>query len=69
MHICTVYVYFIGLDFLSLNLFWCWHLETNLTHFFKSMCWSACKMINFSAKQRLQHLVPLVYADDLQTID
>ena len=53
----------------SLNLFqYQHHSETNSDHLFKSLCWSACKMSGFSAKQRLQCLVPLVYLDDLQTM-
>ena len=44
-------------------------METNSDRLFKSVRWSACKMASFSTKQRLQRLAPLVYADDLQTID
>ena len=55
--------------FFSLNWFRCRHLETNSDRLFKSVRWSACKMASFSAKQRLQRLASLVYANDLQTID
>ena len=60
-----VYVYFIELDFFSLNLFRCRHLETNLDGLFKSVRWSACKMASFSVKQRFQRLAQLGYRGGL----
>ena len=41
----------------------------NLDCLFRSVRWSARKMASFSARQRLEHVVPLLNAITLHTMD
>ena len=64
-----VYVYFIELDFFQFKFVPVSAFGDKLGLLVQEHALVSFKMTSFSAKQRLQHLAPLVYADDLQTID